>query len=209
MKVYICISLVSCTLKFSLSFYYPVPLNNLLYVLYKKCFLSIAKNVMYDWCNIQVRITIWKNMGQFLVSPFQTLKWSVHFQMHPKRLFKSFYFVPRISIVFLEERGGSYFYIGWLLVFSDVLTLTCCNTCVFTFSFGSLISCVGNNAVWEPHLLNLLRDGKRVLLRSLPELLFCCYYSLIYLLYISFGTLCTTHIWPVLLLYMEVALPKQ
>lgn len=35
--------------------------------------------------------------------------------MYQKRLFKRLYFVPMISIVFLEERGGSYFYVGWLL----------------------------------------------------------------------------------------------
>lgn len=82
-------------------------------------------------------------------------------------------------------------------------------TCVLIFSFGSLISGVENSAAWEPFLLDLSRGGKHFLLHPLPELSFFCYCSWIFHSCISFGTLCTAHMWPVLLLYMEVALPKQ
>lgn len=128
MKVCICVLLVSYTLEFLLSLQYLVPFSNLLYVLYKKCFLSIFKRVIYNWYNMQVRNAIWKKTcGTVCCFTISDSKWSFLFQMYQKRLFKSLYFVPMISIVFLEERGGNYFYVGWLLIFSRVLTLTYCD----------------------------------------------------------------------------------
>lgn len=110
-------------------------------------------------------------MGQFLVLLLQS-PWSIF--RCTKRVFLSLCFVPMISIVFQKERVGSYFFfVRWLLIFSGVLILTCCNMHVYTCCFGSCICGVGNDAIWESYLLNL-RDGKHFLPCSLPEPLVCC-----------------------------------
>lgn len=97
---------------------------------YTRMFSSICKKVIYNWYDMQVRNVIWKNMwDNFLFHRFR-LKWSVLFQMYQKRLFKSLYCVPMISIVFLEERGWELFLCRMVAnlfrcAYSDLLQYVC------------------------------------------------------------------------------------
>lgn len=177
-------------------------------MLLEKCSTSVCEKEIRGSHNAQVRNVTWKkHAGQFFVSPLQTLWVICSFSGAPKKGVLRACILSWWLVWFFWKTGVG---VLWRMVANP---FRCAYSdgwiCVFIFSFGSLISGVGNHAAWEPSLLDLLRGGKHFLLRSLPELSFFCSCSWIFHSYISFGTLCMTHMWPVLLLYMEVALPKQ
>lgn len=149
-----------------------------------------------------------KHTEQFFVSPLQTLQVICSFSETPKKGILRVCILSWWSACFFWKTGVG---VLWRMGFNP-FRCTCSEwlqQCVLILSFGLLISGVENSAAWEPSLLGLSRSGKHFLLHPLPELLFFCYCSWIFCSCISFGTLCTTHMWPVLLLYVEVALPKQ
>lgn len=206
-KVYIHTPLVSCNFWISfvlIVFHWATRCvchsRNVVFLFVRRKYVTLT---MHRW-----GMSLEKHPGQYFVSLLQTLWVICSFSDAPKKgILRVCILSWWLACFFWKTRVG----VLWRMVadhfrcaYSEWL-----QTCVLIFSFGSLIPGVGNSAAWEPPLLDLSRGGKHFLLHPLPELSFFCYCSWIFHSCISFGTLCTTHMWPVLLLYMEVALPKQ